>query len=635
MHLVGAETYLDWLEVAGETCGCTLTGTALGFVDEEGSTLPWPGLKPGQNEMAFSGIVARGVYDADTWNACMVEWDMYSWYPARTGVAHRIGYSYYPYATYVNPDPHWSPRKGKDLWNYVDPSYCGLFRHNYTTLDAHGGDPLPNAWDSLRIVLEVFCSCDAFGVDSADCAEGPEGNTTGSPLTDNWRVGLLRQADAPPVGIIFGGLFMDGFGQNYPIYLEPSDVGNSNIARNHNSMFEDRLAYLGDSAVVTGPTVMGPEDRYLVEVGFRIARKGFSQEEITAYQQWVARLGADPTEGWVFALMDSMPEAGPGSHDNKFATYYHEDDPRFDPGYEDYTPEQEILPDQVFTPGTKIEYYFRSYWYNDGAPPEEYYVLGPWEYEILPGMRPAEEREENPYYTAVWPSILYIDVYNRGVEQYLDAAFREIDIQDYDRYDYLYSSASGMAPMARDTDGISYGNNGCTLEQFLGYRLVLVHIGNLAPEGTLEATDVQMFEDWLGSTECGITAFRRGFIFDGDRVGELVLLDDFDDFGGGVLGVTLEASSYRNYAGDDAYCVELARSDPYQGFGITEPGVRLYGSGCPNRYHSRQHGRLRQLADDRGRVQLPPPVGDHGRRGLPERQREYRRGGGQRAGSGD
>ena len=56
------------------------------------------------------------------------------------------------------------------------------------------------------------------------------------------------------LGVIPGGQFQDGFGQNYPLYLEPSDVGNSNIARDHNApLLDERVSLLGDSAVATGP----------------------------------------------------------------------------------------------------------------------------------------------------------------------------------------------------------------------------------------------------------------------------------------------------------------------------------------------------------------------------------------------
>jgi hypothetical protein len=140
-------------------------------------------------------------------------------------------------------------------------------------------------------------------------------------------------------------------------------------------------------------------------------------------------------------------------------------------------------------------------------------------------------------------------------------------------------------PLFRQFDGTSYGNNGCTLEQFLGYRLVFLNNGTLPPSGCGFQQDFYMFEDWLNSTECGLTGFRRGFIFDGDQIGSRVVRDDLADFGNNTLGVTFEAETYRIYALDDAYCVELERSNLDEGFGITDPGVRLYGSGCPNHFY--------------------------------------------------
>jgi hypothetical protein len=372
-------------------------------------------------------------------------------------------------------------------------------------------------------------------------------------------VGLTHVPDAPEIIYLPGGLFQDGFGQSYPDYLEPSDRGNSNISKNLYAWTGD-MAYLGDSAVAVGPAVTTPETQYLVELCFRIPHTGPRQDWIPGYGAWKARLGADPEDEWVCALMDSMPQAWQGSYNDRFATYFHEDDPGFDPTHADYSEAQEILPDDVFVPGTRIEYYMRSYWYNGGAPPEDYYTWPIREFEILPTMMAAEDRDG---YDVVWPSVLYIDAASQELDGYVDGVFELLGIEFYDRYDYQGPCSCCSGPLAR----LPNGNNGCTLGQLLGYRLIFLSTG-LSDEYCLWYPDHELLQSWLDATDCAIGDYRRGIICDGNEVARIFVNN-------GVLDPLLGIEDAPFYTGNPDYCVDLA---PPPAPPPPDPTVSLYGN---------------------------------------------------------
>ncbi len=587
LHIVHDFEYQEWLDDLGLTCGCTLVGDAVGFVSTVCQN--GPALVPGQDEQFETGPIPREGYPAPFWNSAVALWDAFINLPLSAGSFYRPGWRKFPFTTEVNPVPHWSNRKGQQVWHYASAPYCALSGINLSTMD---DDPLPVEWDSLKFVYEITCSCDAFALPPTTCTE--EGCTGGAPVLDNLRVGLTNAADAPPVGFIDGGLFIDGFGQNYPTYLEPSDRCNANISYDLSMSDTEENDWHGDSSVVTGPTVSTEAGRFLCEFCFKVARLGARQPMIPEYHTWKNRLADDPEQDFVCVLMDSLET---NNHTqvwrNKFATYFHEDATGYIPaggGQPDFNEQNEILPDQVFVPGTRIEYYWRSYWYNGGAPPSEYYVLqttsGPFEFELLPSM----EIQQGEEYLVQWPSMLYVDGYNRGSEQYMLPTLEQLGI-DFDKFDFLDNSSNYNASMKRDLGGTAYnpggyGNNGCTIEQLLGYRLILWNNGNFGV-GSCEPEDFEMFQSWLETTDCGLADIRRGIIFDGDMMCE-VMADPVQglaiDFCHNGLGTTLIAQAYRDHNEDPAYCVYVEPVDIPQ-YLPSDPGISLFGNGCPQEFN--------------------------------------------------
>jgi hypothetical protein len=353
MAVVPEGLWSEWTGHAGVTCECDLNGNAVSFVDLEGSPFWPPGHVIGQHERAISAVVPRSGYQSPAYNHTLCEWDHYAYLRRSAGTFYRPGYMIYPYTTETYPEPHWSPRMGQRTWYYTgDTPDCYLTGASFSS--PHDGTPMPAEWDSMRAVYEIATSCDMFGIPPPLCQY--EGETWGSPVIDNFRVGLTRSVDAPHIVLETGHHFMDGFGQRFPLFLEPSDVGNSNIVYDLSRDNEGQNDWLSDTAMVVGPQVEEEDERWLVELCFQLTRIGPRQEMIPGYHEWKARFTGDPEECFVCARMDSF-ENNQGSWPHKYHTYFHEDDPGFDPNYPDLKPEQEILRDSLFTPGTQVEYY--------------------------------------------------------------------------------------------------------------------------------------------------------------------------------------------------------------------------------------------------------------------------------------
>jgi hypothetical protein len=275
---------------------------------------------------------------------------------------------------------------------------------------------------------------------------------------------------------------------------------------------------------------------------------------------------------------------------DRFSTHFHEGDPGFDPSYGDLTQQQEVLPDGIWSPGTRIEYFYTSFWYDNWPNPQPEQVFrypqdAVWEIEFLPNMQLNEVTPDE--YDVHWPSVLYVDAFNRGAEYYISPLLDQVGIV-YDRFDYLDTSSNWHCAMARTHGGTvhnpgGYGNNGCTLDQLLGYRLILLNTGTFGP-GCMDPLDFELFAAWLDDTSLGID-FRRGFISNGDQIGE-IMEEHAALFASHTLGFFVRdgGRSYREYNHDWTACVELTEAAGNE-FHIADPGVRLYGSGCPQRFN--------------------------------------------------
>jgi hypothetical protein len=565
---------LDGIDYAVlDPCSWSLEGGILVFDDPSGLH---PGDPNGQLNMAVSPPIDRSAWAPPDYNSVMVEADVYALMPLNNGVLYRPGAFYYPWECAETGSSGWSPRSGQDVWNYVgDTALCFKTRYNLTT------DGVSGIADLYRVTWELISCCSCFSSIGPNCT----GVTNDTPYLDNIRFIVTGVADAPVVDFP-GGLgvrYQDGFGQGG--FLEVDDTGNSDNWENQSPTFDQPPFVLGDSVAIGGPVVGAPPagvPSYNCYLWFNVERVG-PGTDAGAYAAWDARIPGDPTAGFVKVRMDSSETIA--AFKNKYATYFHESEPGFDAGAGDISDGNEILPDGLFSPGTKIHYFFTS---NYVGNPEQYVFPDTtgqfyYEFEVLPSMRDVGGGDVG------FPCVLYVDAFNVGAENILapalDAYLPDVPGAgpDYDKYDELGASSNYNASGFYRSLG---GNNGATLPQLLGYRAIIVNTGSYSA-GAMEELDLIGLEDWLNTTICDVSDDVQGLIFDGDQAAAIV---EFwrPSFLSGSLGAGLTCSPYRlpgcpdGTDPDTSYCVAVL--DAAAGAAGYPPAGDYYafGNGCPN-----------------------------------------------------
>ncbi len=543
----------------------------------------------GQRERAWSPIVDRtGVGNYTDYNRIFADWDMYAELPMENGVFYRSGWSYYPFVCEGTGSVGWSPRIGIGTHYYTgeDP----ICFHSRSIGTDWG---LPPDAELVRFGMEIFASCDAFGIPNCSYV------TNATPLFDNFRVRMTRVPNAPALNFASGCMLQDAFG--FSGGYEPygmDNAANVKVAHNRRSHNPALPPLLGDSLVVNGPHVVGGQGRWEAKLWFRLARTGPAQGGNALYTTW--RNHPDVHKGFAiedgefsYGLMDSVYNFQGIPQRNQFASYFNEADPGFNWGGGsgsnlDTQNTNAILPNLAFTPGTKIEYFITGD-YTEETPPGTYSYLpdttGAFflEFEILPSYRMDGGIPK-------FPTVLYIDAYNRGAEPYiaraLNMALAGADWDDpipdpapWDKYDYLGPSAYWSASMYR----VPGGNNGATLHQMMGYRGIILNTGTLSA-GSLRARDFDLFYDWMTTSVCCGNAHIQGFIASGTNIGGIMNMQA-PGFMAEMTGVAFVCNSYNadgcppGQENDQNYCVQLEAAPG----AAWQPGVPmdLFGNWCP------------------------------------------------------
>lgn len=552
-----------------DPCSCALAGKVLEMHDGSGNAGTHP---QGQHERAFSppadlSALPSGCRDI------LAAWDQYSILPQANGVFYRPGWNYFPYVCPATGEVDWSGRAGQDTYFYVgaEPACAGL--RNVGT--EYG---IPSEAEQVSFCLEVYSSCDAFGVPPSICT----GVTNATPLFDNVRIGVTSRGCAPTIAFEVGGAFQDGFGQGLKMAVD--NVGNADCTYDlHRDLsLPDKL---GDSLFVRGP-LPTVSTRWEARLWWRLRREGPAAASISGYTAWKdavrdGRSIVGPAGEFTFGWMDST-QSGTAAARHRFCSEFREDD-------DDFTGEgtnnNEMIRDGILAPGTQIEYFVTS---NYTCTPSACYLLPDTaggnflEFEILPSWRMDGG-------IAKYPSILVVDL-DRGEQTRVEAALNVVlngaapndpipNPTRWDRYDYADATSSWNAPLARSTGG----NNGMTTYEFGGYRQLVLLAGD-APVGSMEAPDFDLIQAWLEEIPCSSTLLRAGVLGSGENLSELIAHRD----GGFLLNVLGASSTCPNYGApgcgpgnpaDGSSCVRLesAGSAPYPPL----LPVDLAGNGCP------------------------------------------------------
>jgi len=339
--------------------------------------------------------------------------------------------------------------------------------------------------EKIRIALGVFSYCRFFN------------NCTGITNTSPWYdlVGLGVYGD-PGVPFIFTDDMdraQDNFPENGTLGLYGTGRFDSNNVQGASQ--PEIGTTLGDTIVVIG--AVGNAEVY---VHFRMnIGPGTHPSRANAWFQRHAISSVDPN--FRMARMDTAQFGNSGPLTGSWMTTYHESDPNFwgtdrDIDANDVAPNggmwrlnNDIFPDDLFTAGTRIDYFFTannvgqtSYTRDPGA--------GYYEMEILPSSMSTQ---------STWNCVLYVDHSSRRGKGYIESALGNLlgtgsenfETTNWDRYD-VNAATSQQASFGRPLQA----DYGATVNQALAYRTILWDSANLnAFDLTKEDGDVLL--PWL------------------------------------------------------------------------------------------------------------------------------------------
>ena len=183
MGVLPEDIWTPWLVEAGLT-EWPLSGYVWDFIDELGSPYSPPGVPEESLQSALSGPVPRGDLVADE---TIIQWDSFL-NANQPGTFIRPGFKVFPDPASGPGILRWSERMGQNSWFMMEGlAWSGPLEINLSTLNGMSGQTMPEQWDSMRVVFEVSCVTDLFGIPIIN-----PGDTGGAPLLDNFRVGLVN-----------------------------------------------------------------------------------------------------------------------------------------------------------------------------------------------------------------------------------------------------------------------------------------------------------------------------------------------------------------------------------------------------------------------------------------------------------
>jgi hypothetical protein len=527
-------------------------------------------------------------------------------------IANWIFFRYYvSYVQDVNcPVGAWSPAVSDNYVYYAPTPSCNDNTWGFSQY-------VPTDADSVRIGLSAWNGCNVWEV---PCTNGNE-----SPVFDNVRLGIW-DLSAPQASLRAVDNYTDSWPEDDTLVL-PCDmlgppVGTPNchvdaagntalIDCANNKSQEGYFLRLADSLVVQ----LDAPDVY-AELCFQI-RPGPCTDLTDAFFTTKYPAG---TSIWTPCVvnsetyctrMDTAFAAGDGDtasayeyqviFEGYFASMIHEDDGNY-PGYEG----EEIFPDSLFTPGTKIYYHIRTS-----------FLPGPGPYAYLPATTDPGD-VDTWYEVEVLPNrcggsapacMLYVDYYNRGAQDPIEAALTALG-RTWDRMDLRAESSHqgngignrllGAAPLYR----LARGPIGPSNDHLQQYTVMMINTGHFdagvcfsdGGTGTPDdpSNDIGFLEQWVNEGR------YKGLWLNGDNIATdfaTATAGPKPNFLNVTMSASLVASSYRDYVGhpvDVAYTCRMLTSeygwadfeDSFWPYPWKEYANYIYltGSACPNRY---------------------------------------------------
>jgi hypothetical protein len=342
------------------------------------------------------------------------------------------------------------------------------------------------------------------------------GVTNTTPWLDNLSLGIGGSATAPAVTLLTFDRLQDNFAQDGT--LNPASTGrfDSNTIKDGSNPIPG--THLRDTLVARVGSSANTEVRFY----FRVSRTGpfTNATSLSNYLGLLTPANFPGNPGWYCARMDTAEQGGTVSAGNYMLTF-HESDPAFTAlGGNDRTADpqdpnqlqKEILPDHLFTPGTRIDYFLASRY----IPPDTRNVGGTnWfletdttgavyrEVEILPSSTTTD---------TTWNCVLYVDQHDdrsfaeqrleeQGLTAKLGLGSANYETTNFDRFDNSTPS-SGQLSLGRAIQT----NYGCSAIQLFAYKTVAWHCATLSSV-KLTDEDANILRPWLTIPEVGNNRF--------------------------------------------------------------------------------------------------------------------------------
>jgi hypothetical protein len=428
-----------------------------------------------------------------------------------------------------------------------------------------------------------LCATAPFGV---PCS----GTTNTTPWIDNVSLGVYGSATAPNVNILTFDFFQDNFAVDGT--LNPGSSGRIDTNTLKNASTPGPGTILRDTM-----TVRGDGGNTEVRLVFRVRPGPYVNAGVLA--GWQAKWTPEPGlgAGWYSARLDTAEQGGIKSSPTSWMTAFHESDPGFignDRTPDPNNPSQlanDILPDNVFTPGSRIDYFVTAR-YLPGDPRNpggscQWYVAPDTtggrfqEVEILPSSMGADSS---------WNCTLYVD--HHDDRSFFDQTLEEAGLTAsrgtgsnneegtrYDRFDNETPS-SGQLSFGRPLQT----NYGASLIQVFAYKNVVWHSAALSSV-QLTDEDAGMIGPWLSLRGIGHNRFwgsGSGLATSMNGSGEPSTVS----FMNNTLGVIRRCNTIRDVncpnpsALDSTFCLPTSAVAGSHFTTTTATSVR--GNGCPD-----------------------------------------------------
>jgi hypothetical protein len=369
-----------------------------------------------------------------------------------------------------------------------------------------------------------------------------------TPYFDNVCVGVYGNAAAPVLTMSEHWRWQDQFSKNGALSsASPADTRTGlPVVSNYVSVYGDTLICCSGS------------ENTKVSFVFRMPRLG---PDIDTNHPFFTNLFPDvidaegiPTNAWQYTRMDTaeatkvigLPQPSPGYW---MAAFHEEDVRRMANGLGE---REEILPNGLFTPGTRVEYFLKARYIGGGA---EFLLPDTaggnfLEFEVLPMM----ERVQGELR---WPCVVLA---NHSLDRAEDGTYSIGLVQEalaaagftFDTYDRVLSTSTSGAGIGRPSPSGPYQGPGATVPQLSAYQGVVVCGGSY--KYPFYSSDVSVLDGWLANSD----SLRRRFVWlNGDNVVNRLAGSWGSTFLQNRLCASFVSETYFGTSGDMTYCLPL------------------------------------------------------------------------------